>query len=383
MIYFDNSATTKPFGEVLDTFVKVNQDYYANPSSLHHLGGQVEKLINAARRQISELIGIKPNELFFTSGGTESNNSAIKGVVNQYFQRGNHLITSQIEHPSVLETFKSLEKRGFVVTYLPVDSTGRVSAEDLKKAITDQTILVSIMHVNNEVGTIQSIEEFGRLLNNYPKIAFHVDHVQGFGKIPIDYHRMNIDLATMSGHKINGLKGTGLLYKREGLVLSPLIEGGSQEKSVRSGTENTGGIVALAKAVRLTFEKREETIKLINQIMGYLRDELIKEPGVVLHTDSENASPHILNLSVKGYKGEVLVHALAKEGVFVSTTSACSSKQTSVSHTLMAMGVSKEVANSSIRISLGAFNTLAEANQFVRSLKLVKNQLVEVGKRTS
>ncbi len=383
MIYFDNSATTKPFSEVLDTFVKVNQNYYANPSSLHYLGGQVENLIEAARKQLSEILCTKPNELFFTSGGTESNNIAIKGVVNQYLHRGNHLITTQIEHPSVLETFKSLQEQGFEVTYLPVDSTGRVCPIELKNALTDRTILVSIMHVNNEVGIIQPLEEIGLILKRYPKIYFHVDHVQGFGKIPIDFHKFNIDLATMSGHKINGLKGTGLLFKRDGLVLSPLIKGGSQEKLVRSGTENTGGIVSLAKAVRITFEKKAETINEMNQIMDYLREELLKEPEVIFHTNAVNSAPHILNVSVKGYKGEVLVHALAKEGVCVSTTSACSSKQTTVSHTLIAMGVSEEIANSSIRISLGAFNTLGEAEHFVRALKAIKNQLVEVGKRKS
>ncbi|MDQ0215015.1 cysteine desulfurase [Oikeobacillus pervagus] len=364
MIYFDNSATTKPYHEVLRTFVKVNEQFYGNPSSLHHFGVQAEKLLSQARKQIATLMNVKEKEIFFTSGGTESNNLAIKGTAIHYRNRGNHIITSSIEHPSVLLACEQLEQLGFRITYLPVNSEGIVKVEDVERAIDNETILVSIMHVNNEIGSVQPIDQIGELLRNHSKILFHVDHVQGIGKLPLLLGH-NIDLCTISGHKFHGLKGTGALFIREGVKLSPLLSGGSQEQNIRSGTENTGGMVAMAKALRLTEENRKTKRTEMQKIHQFLREGLSVIKDVTIHTPSRHFAPHILNFSVADVKGEVLVHALEAEGLFVSTTSACSSKRNTPSRTLLAMGVQKEEADGSIRISLSYENTMDEAKQFI------------------
>ena len=257
MIYFDNSATTKPYPEVLDSFIKVSKDYYGNPSSLHKFGGLSEQLLNQARNQIAKLLSVKQTEIIFTSGGTEGNNLAIKGVSFAYKNRGKHLITTNIEHASVRESFKELENVGFEITTVPVGSDGLVNVKDIEKEIRKDTILVSVMHVNNEIGTVQPIEEIGQLVKNYPNIKFHVDYVQGIGKVPLDIQKCHIDLCSVSGHKFHGLKGTGLLFVREGVNINPLFTGGSQERKIRSGTENVAGYVSLAKALRMTLEKFE------------------------------------------------------------------------------------------------------------------------------
>jgi cysteine desulfurase len=378
MIYFDNSATTKPYSEVIDSFVKVSTEFFGNPSSLHKLGGKSEKLLTQAREQIASLLGVKWNEILFTSGGTEANNLAIKGTALQYRERGKHIITSSIEHPSVYETCQQLASLGFDVTYLPVDNEGRINPSDVEKAIRKDTVLVSIMHVNNEVGTIQPVEEIGRLLKNYPKVLFHVDYVQGCGKVPLDLSSGLIDLCTISAHKIHGLKGVGVLYLREGIRISPLMTGGSQEQKVRSGTENTAGIVAMAKAMRLTMEKRKTELPRIIEIHQFLRQELEKIDGIQINTPTSGHAPHILNVSAIGLRGEVIVHSLAERGIYVSTTSACSSKLQSPSKTLMAMGASKEAAIGTIRVSLSYENTMEEAQQFVESFKQVVENLWKV-----
>lgn len=367
MIYFDNSATTKPYKEALAAFLKVNEQFFGNPSSLHQLGLEAEQLLTGARRQVASLIGVKPEELLFTSGGTESNNLAIKGTILAYKDRGRHIITQQTEHPSVLQACRQLEEYGFRVTYLPVDHEGRVSLQALQQALTDETILVSIMHVNNETGTVQPIEEIGIFLTRYPKVLFHVDDVQGIGKVPLDLR--NIDLCSFSAHKFHGVKGTGALYKRQGVQLSPLLSGGEQEYKVRSGTENTGGIVAMAKALRMTEEKREQASSSMKSIQTFLRTELEKMNGVTIHTPATGCAPHILNLSIEGIKGEVLVHALEEKGCFVSTTSACSSKQKKTSIVLSAMGISQAEADSSIRLSFAYDNSLEEAKTLIKQLQ--------------
>ncbi|GER66405.1 aminotransferase V [Weizmannia acidilactici] len=379
MIYFDNSATTKPYPEVLDTFVKTSVNYYANPSSLHSLGAQAEKLVTQARQQIANILGVNQNEIVFTSGGTEGNNLAIKGTALEYRARGRHIITTAVEHASVFETCRQLEKLGFRITYLPVDSRGRIRIDDLKAAITDETILVSVMHVNNEVGAVQPVEEIGRLLKNYPKILFHVDHVQGCGKVPLSLHEAGIDLCTISAHKFHGLKGTGVLYKRANIRISPLLTGGHQESQLRSGTENTGGIVAAAKALRLIHEKFENgAAEKTSQIRDYLIEKLAAIPGVTVHTDPEVSAPHIINFSAGGIRGEVLVHALEQQGIFISTTSACSSKTRELSRTLLAMGVSKAEAEGAARISLSYENTMEEAENFIRILQQTIQNLQQV-----
>jgi cysteine desulfurase len=380
MIYFDNSATTKPYKEVIDSYVKVVTNYFANPSSLHKLGGQAENLINQARNQISQLLSCKPREILFTSGGTESNNLAIKGTAFMYKNRGNHIITSNIEHPSVRESMEFLNSNGFEITYLPVDSQGRIHIDDLKGAIRKETILVSIIHVNNEVGTIQPLKEIGSYLKQFPKILFHVDHVQGVSKVPLDFQECNIDLCSISAHKFHGLKGNGILYIREGVKISPLFTGGNQEWQTRSGTENVGGIVAMAKALRLSIEKGENGVQHLYRLKELLMNELQMEQGIVVHTPSNNSAPHILNLSIKGFKAETIVHALEEHDIYVSTTSACSSKIKSTSKILLAMGVDEEIANSAIRLSLSFENTEEEVMKVIQAIRQTKQYLGKVMK---
>jgi cysteine desulfurase len=382
LIYLDNSATTKPYKEVLDTFIKVNESYYANPSSIHSFGGQIEKLIQQSREQVASLLDIKKKEVFFTSGGTESNNLAIKGTALQYGHRGKHIITTKIEHPSVQSAVKQLEELGYSATYLDVDDQGRIQPEKVKEAIQDDTILVSVMQVNNEIGSVQPIREIGRLLTEYPKILFHVDAVQACGKVPLILREKLIDLCSISAHKIHGIKGTGMLFVREGLELSPIISGGEQEGNLRSGTENTGGIVSFAKALRMHLAESKQKLPLMEESGRYLRRELESMEGVTVHTPVKDHAPHILNFSIEDFKGEVVVHALDRHEVFVSTTSACSSKQNKPSQTLLSMGVSENLANSSIRISLSFHNTMEECRQFIKLLKKEIAQLQKTMRRS-
>ncbi|WP_044339435.1 cysteine desulfurase family protein [Rossellomorea aquimaris] len=369
MIYLDNSATTKPYKEVLDTFIKVNESYYANPSSIHSFGGQIEKLIQQSREQVASLLEIKKKEVFFTSGGTESNNLAIKGTALQYGHRGKHIITTKIEHPSVQNAVKQLEGLGYSVTYLDVNDQGRIRPEKVKEAIQDDTILVSVMQVNNEIGSVQPIREIGTMLKDYPKILFHVDAVQACGKVPLILNEKLIDLCSISAHKIHGIKGTGMLFVRDGLQLSPIISGGEQEGNLRSGTENTGGIASFAKALRMHLAESIQKLPLMEENQRYLRRELERMEGVTVHTPLSHHAPHILNFSIQDFKGEVVVHALDRHEVYVSTTSACSSKQSKPSQTLLSMGVPENLANSSIRISLSFHNTMEECRQFIQLLK--------------
>lgn len=369
MIYFDNSATTKPKKEVLDTFYKVAENYFGNPSSVHHLGLQTENLLSQARNQIATLLKTDEQEIIFTSGGTEGNNFIIKGVAEKYRNRGHHMITTMIEHPSVLNTCIQLENSGFDVTYLPVDETGRVRVEDVKKALRKDTILVSIMHVNNEIGSVQPIEKIGELLKNHPKTLFHVDHVQGVTKVPLDFHESNVDFASISSHKFHGLKGTGAIYIRKGLKLASLLAGGGQERGFRSGTENLAGIVAMAKALRLGMLDYEAKIDTMMGVRDFLINELQLIEGVKMNTPKQNTAPHIINFSVQGFKAEVLVHELEQHGLYVSTTSACSSRTNEPSRTILAMGLGEERATTSIRISLSFDNTKEEAKQAVAIIK--------------
>lgn len=376
MIYFDNSATTKPYKEALAAFTKVNEQFFGNPSSLHQLGMQADRLLSEARKQIASLMGGKPEEIIFTSGGTEANNLAIKGAALANKQRGTHVVTQETEHPSVLNTCRQLEDLGFNVTYLPVDVSGRISLQELERALTGDTILVSIMHVNNETGTIQPIEEISQLLKRYPKVLLHVDDVQGRGKVELNLE--GIQLCSLSAHKFHGLKGSGVLYKKKGVKLSPLLSGGNQESGWRSGTENTGGLIAMAKALRLTEEKRLEGFEKMKELQQFLRTELEKISGTVIHTPKEGCAPHILNFSIAGTKGEVLIHALEERGCYLSTTSACSSRQKKTSTVLTAMGVPTNVADSSIRLSLSYENTIEEAQAFIRLLTEIIPTLTKV-----
>ncbi|EIA18829.1 iron-sulfur cofactor synthesis protein nifS, partial [Listeria fleischmannii subsp. coloradonensis] len=321
MIYFDNSATTKPYAAALETYTKVATHYFANPSSLHKFGQKVRDLHEEARKQVAALMSVRSEDIVFTSGGTESNNLAIKGIARAYQNRGKHILTSKIEHPSVSNVMKELEEEGFQVTYLPVTKSGQVRMEDVKEALREDTILISIMHVNNEVGSIQPIAEIGELLKERELPLFHVDNVQGFAKKELVLSQ--IDAMSISGHKLHGLRGTGILYKKSTVKLHPEILGGGQEFGLRSGTENTAGIVALAKAMRLSLEDFEKKSSELTALRDYLLEQLEKLDGVTVHTDALHSAPHIICFSAKNHRGEVLVHALEEKEVFVSTTSAC------------------------------------------------------------
>lgn len=374
MIYFDNSATTEPNEDVLASFIEVSQKYYGNASSAHKLGLDAERLLRKSYQHISDLLAVKPTEIIFTSGGTEGNNLAIKGIALAYQNRGKHLITTTIEHPSVLNAFQAMEELGFEVTYLPVDQSGVVSIDLLKEALREDTILVSVMHVNNELGTIQPIEEIGQLLKNKKTTFFHVDHVQGFGKVTLDYKKCQIDLATISGHKIHGLKGTGLVYQREGVRLFPLLHGGGQQDNRHSGTEDLAGIVSLGRAMRLILEqnlRHSEHLKLLNEL---LRDKLIAIDEVIINTPEQQA-PHILNFSIPGLKPEVVLHALEDRQIYVSTQSACSSKKSNESSVLRAIHLPANQRNSALRISFSYHNTTDEVELFARALKRIIKEL--------
>ncbi|MFL2117404.1 cysteine desulfurase family protein [Marinilactibacillus psychrotolerans] len=363
MIYLDNSATTKIDSSVLETFNRVNKLYFGNPSSLHELGETTTGLLTQSRRLIAETMGVQSEEIFFTSGGTEGDNWVVKGTALEKIHFGKHLITSEIEHPAVLESIKQLENLGWEVTYLPVDSRGIISVENLKRALRKDTVLVSVMAVNNETGSIQPVEKIGEILKDYPSIHFHVDAVQAVGKIDLKLgEQSRIDMAVFSGHKFHGPKGTGFVYVKKGRKLAPLLSGGGQEAGRRSGTENVPGIVAMAKALKITSEKQ---IKIQSKLTIELEKYLDKKKNIEIFSPKHRA-PHILCFGIKGIKGEVLVHALEKKGVFVSTTSACSSKKKTESSTLLAMGIPKITAETAIRVSLSEENTQEELEKFIK-----------------
>ncbi|RKQ30549.1 cysteine desulfurase family protein [Oceanobacillus halophilus] len=374
MIYLDNSATTKPDPSVLESFNQVSNQFFANPSSIHQFGGTAEKLLVTAKNQAADLLKVDKDEIIFTSGGTEGNNLAVKGIALEHQNRGKHIITSEIEHPSIYEACKSLEKLGFEITYLPVNEIGVVSVNDVKNAIREDTILISIMHVNNEIGTIQPVEEIAAIAKNHPKLFFHVDDVQGLGKVSLELMNSGIDLCTYSGHKIHGLKGTGMLYVNNRTKLFPLFHGGSQESSLRSGTENLAGIVSMVKALRLIKEKEKNNVQKIYEMQHYLMDELDKFDGVIINTPKKGAAPHIVNISVPGIKPEVIIHMLGEQNIFISTKSACSSKLKDESKVLAACGFEKGRTTSALRISLSYENSQEELQTFIVSLKKAINE---------
>ncbi len=369
MIYLDNSATTQPDSQVIDVVKRAMESYYGNPSSLHQLGVEAENVLKQARNVASQALRCKPTEIIFTSGGTESNNTALKGVAFQFQSRGKHIITSQVEHPSVYDVCRQLEEFGFSVTYLPVDSEGRVSLESVKAAIQPDTILVSLMHVNNELGTLQPVKGLGEYLKQFPKIIFHVDAVQSFGKMSLAPKEWGIDLLSVSAHKFHGPRGVGILYKREGLQLQPLLMGGGQEAGIRSGTENIPAIAGLAKAIRLVEEQGANESARMTAMVKRLREGVSSISGCVINTPAYGTAPHIFNLSVPGAKAEVLVHSLEERGFLVSTKSACSSKANEPSRVLMATGMDRSRALSALRISVGKANTMDEIEQFLTALK--------------
>ncbi|MEI4789118.1 cysteine desulfurase family protein [Bacillus sp. FJAT-53060] len=353
MIYLDNSATTKPYPEVLQVYEQVSERFFGNPSSLHQLGIDASRLLSETRKQMLHYTGFKQYEIIFTSGATEANNIAIKGAALAKMNRGKHIVTTAIEHPSVFESFEQLKDLfGFDITYIQVSEHGHVDMTQLKEALRPDTVLVSMMHVNNETGAVQPIEEAAGIIREYAKDAlFHVDGVQGIGKVAFN-KQIDVDLLTMSGHKIHGLKGTGALFLKKNVVLAPFITGGEQEFGLRSGTENPAGAVSLVKAMKQSFELLEKHHDQMLALKTELQKQLREIEGVVINTPLMHSAPHIVNFSVPGIQIEVLLHMLEKEGIYVSTTSACSAKKKEPSRVLLAMGKSEKVTKSSMRISL-------------------------------
>ena len=366
MIYFDHSATSPIYPEVLNTYVQTSQRIMGNPSSLHELGNQANRLLQQARKQIADLLSVTPGEIYFTSGGTEGNNWVMKGTAIEKRQFGKHLILSSIEHPSVRETAKQLETLGYEVSFAPVTNQGFVDVQALGQLIKKETILVSVMAVNNEIGAIQPIQEISQLLENYPKIHFHVDSVQAIGHVAQDkWLTSRVDFATFSAHKFHGPRGVGFIYWRQGRKLAPLLTGGGQENNERSSTENIAGIVAMARSLRIVFEKNLATPTHVLQLRKYLYDALSQYKKVTLFSQETTFASHILCFGLKGIRGEVLIHALEQKQIFLSTTSACSSRKQPKYSTLSQMGVPSVSATTAVRISLDQSNTIAEVEQFL------------------
>lgn len=365
MIYLDYSATTPVDKRVLESFNKAALDYPGNPNSIHVLGVRSNELVNAATKQISEILGVLPNEIIYTSGSSESNNTAIKGICEKYQNRGKHIITTKYEHSSIYGPISYLQKHGFEVGFVNTDSYGRVDIESLKKLIRDDTILVSITSVNSEIGIINPIEEIGKLLKNYPKVFFHVDMTQSIGKYKINLE--NVDLASASAHKIFGLKGIGLLIKKEKILLEPLIHGGKSTTVYRSGTPAVPLIVSLAKALRLINENIKENYTKVSKLNKRLRDELGAIPNVYINSN-EYCSPYVLNISAVGVKPETMLHALESHDIYISTQTACASNISS-SKAVEELTKSSERATSSLRISIAYITTEEEIDTFLKVFK--------------
>ena len=361
-IYLDNSATTRCFPEAAALMNEIFLEDYGNPSSMHHRGVTAERRVLEAKKTLAGLLKVEEKNLYFTSCGTESDNLAIIGGALAAQRRGRHLITTRIEHPAVLEAMKYLEAQGFEITYLGVDRDGLVSAEEAAAAVRPDTILVSVMHTNNEIGSVQPIEEIGRAVKAVnPRVLFHVDAVQGFGKSLILPKRMHIDLLAASGHKIHGPKGVGLLYVADGVRLEPLLHGGGQQGGMRSGTENVPGIAGMALAAKLLCGNLDEDRQRLFAMKNRLIDRLREIPDIEFNgrTD-ETAAPHILSVRVRGVRAEVLLHALEDKGIYVSSGSACSSNHPRPSETLAAIGTPASEMDNSIRMSLSVMNTMEE-----------------------
>lgn len=369
-IYLDNSATTCPFMQVIDHMSQVSLNCYGNPSSLHSMGFEAEKLVTKARETISDCLGVMPAEIVFTSGGTESNNLAIRGFLAANPRKGRHIITTKIEHPSVLEVFKHLEELGYETSYLDVDQTGRADTELLAGMIRNDTALISIIMVNNETGSVQPIEEIAMIRDKCNRnTALHVDAIQAFGKYKIKPAKSGIDLMSFSSHKIHGPKGVGALYISKNSRVKPILFGGGQESQFRSGTENVQGISGFGLAAQLINEELEASFKKVSALNQMLREKLAGCDFEYAVLSPENASPYILSVSFPGLKGEVLLHHLEENGIFVSTGSACSSRKKLRSHVLTAMGLPGDVIDGAIRISFSAGNNESEIDTLVEALK--------------
>lgn len=379
MIYFDNSATTKPYPEALATYTEVATRIWGNPSSLHNLGSQATRILEASRKQIAELIGKKAEEIYFTSGGTEGDNWVLKGVAFEKAPYGKHIIVSDIEHPAIKESAAWLKTQGFEVDYAPVDARGFVKVDALASLLRPDTTLVSVMAVNNEIGSIQPIHEIAALIEDRPTISFHVDAVQALAKVATEvYLPERVDFATFSSHKFHGLRGVGFVYIKEGKKITPLLTGGGQEKEMRSTTENVAGIAATAKALRLAMENQEVFASKTQQMKEVIRKELANYLDVTIFSGEDHFAPHILTFGIKGVRGEVVVHAFEEFDIYISTTSACSSKAGKPAGTLIAMGVDKSIAQTAVRLSLDTENDMSQVEQFLTKFKLIYEQTRKV-----
>lgn len=379
MIYFDNSATTKPYPEALATYTEVATRIWGNPSSLHNLGSQATRILEASRKQIAELIGKKADEIYFTSGGTEGDNWILKGVAFEKAPYGKHIIVSDIDHPAIKESAAWLKTQGFEVDYAPVDARGFVKVDALASLLRPDTTLVSVMAVNNEIGSIQPIHDIAALLEDCPTISFHVDAVQALAKVATEvYLPERVDFATFSSHKFHGLRGVGFVYIKEGKKITPLLTGGGQEKEMRSTTENVAGIAATAKALRLAMENQEAFASKTQQMKEVIRKELANYPDVTIFSGEDHFAPHILTFGIKGVRGEVVVHAFEEFDIYISTTSACSSKAGKPAGTLIAMGVDKSIAQTAVRLSLDLENDMSQVEQFLTKFKLIYEQTRKV-----
>jgi cysteine desulfurase len=369
MIYMDHSATSPVDREVLNAMEPYFVKSYGNASTLYSLGRDARRAMESSREKVASIIGANTDEIIFTSGGTESDNIAIKGIAYRLRRRGNHIITSNIEHPAVDETCKYLEKNGFEVTYLPVEKDGIVNSSDLEDAITDKTILITVMHANNEIGTIQPISELGEIAREN-KIYFHTDAVQSVGKIPVNVEELNVDMLSLSAHKLYGPKGVGALYIKKGVRLEPIIHGGGHEKGIRPGTENVAGIVGLGKACEIA----EKTLEEEAQYLTTMRDELIRRvlseiDESYLNGHPTKRLPNNINFRFTGIEGESLVLHLDSKNIASSTGSACSSKKLEASHVLMALGLEEVQAHGSLRLTLGKENKVEDTDYVIESIK--------------
>ena len=373
IIYLDNASTSKVNPEVLESFNQITLKYFANPSSIHRLGQESHRLLEKSREQILSLLNLTHHEVIFTSGATEANNLALKGYALANRSRGNHIITSATEHPSVLNTLKQLEKNGFEITVLPVNEKGVVEVNSVRDAITDKTILVSIMSVNNEIGAINPIREIGESLKNYPKIAFHVDMTQAIGKvdIPLD----NVDMFSFAGHKIHGLLGSGALIKEKKIILEPQNSGGGQENNLRSGTNTVALSASLAKALRLVIDHKDTNYQKVSKLRDYLVTYLKDNDDKYILNSLDKNNPYIVNFSLKKHKASVAVEALSNRNIMVSSLSACHSKNEDYSYVVYALNHDMCLAHNTIRVSFSYDNTLDDVKTFIKELETIIKEI--------
>lgn len=369
--YFDNSATTRVLDSVMDMVVKTMTVDYANPAAKHRKGMEAEQYIRQARAEIAKTLRVADKEILFTSGGSESNNMALIGTALANQRAGKHLISTAIEHPSVYNPLEYLESLGFEITFLPVDHDGHISLEELEAAIRPDTILVSVMYVNNEVGAVEPVEEISRIVKKKnPKTLFHVDAIQAYGKYVIRPKKQGIDLLSVSGHKIHGPKGVGFLYIGSGVKIKPLIYGGGQQSNLRSGTENVPGVAGLGVAAKEMYTNHEEKVRHLIELKDYMTDRMGEIEGTVVNSKKgTDSAPQIVSVSFEGVRSEVLLHALENKGIYVSSGSACSAHHPGVSGTLKGIGVAREYLDSTLRFSFGLFNTKEEIDYCMEVLK--------------